>query len=837
MKHKGIYVVAMTSGDAASSHLAVRFQQAARTFRDSVAIRHDGVSMSYGELACRVNSLTTALRAGGITRGSLVGICLERTPDLIIALLAVLQAGAAYVPLDPSYPEVRLRQVAESAGLDALIDDDDTRPSVSWFTGKRIHARSVAPATKAGAEAEEPKVTSSDLAYVIYTSGSTGAPKGVMVTHHNVCRLYDRTSHWFHFSDKDVWTLFHSVSFDFSVWEIFGALLHGGTLVIVPYWISRAPDLFTELLVSEQVTVLNQTPSAFRLLLGEAGVPGTDLPAALRLIIFGGEVLPQSAINEWVGYFADAGPRLVNMYGITETTVHVTYYDIPLVVLDPSFTVPIGESIPDLSLLILNVDGEPVADGEVGELYVGGPGLARGYLGNPELTRQRFVAVEGGSRLYRTGDLARRTAGALRIEGRNDNQAKVRGFRVDLTEVAGVLKTCAPAYDWVALPNRAASGLFAFYVAQAGQPTLPAADILRAVSSRLPRHAVPAKLIALTALPLTANGKLDQQALQDLIDRPAANESDSGEYSTLNETERVVAAAFRDVLNLSAPGAHESFFELGGDSMRAVKLRALLMAGGFDLSLAEIFSSPTIAGIAARVRPAHPEKGGYERFSLLTDAERLSLPLGLHDAYPSSALQAGMIFHALQTGTNQYYRNYTTVHVKVTVDTEAMRRAVDLLTAAEPALRSSFDLTNPGRPIQRVHASVPSAYETHDWGALQEEDREPAIRRFLEEHAEAGIDCTVPPLFRVVLHRLGDDEMQVTLFEHHAILDGWSVSQLLARLFHEYCVQIGLAAPAAHMKRQVDIPVRTEEDLRPASTDFWKRQLESFEPSFVQRFY
>ncbi|WP_122826868.1 non-ribosomal peptide synthetase, partial [Burkholderia pseudomallei] len=409
---------------------------------EAIALTFDGQRLSYAELNARANRLAHYLQARGVGPDRLVALCAERGIEMVVGLLAILKAGGAYVPLDPAYASDRLRGIvedsqpalvlADAVGRAALGELDGALPVIDLETDA-LRWREM-PATN-------PEVASQHvhhLAYVIYTSGSTGRPKGVMVEHAQVVRLFGATQAWFGFDERDVWTLFHSYGFDFSVWELWGALLHGGRLVIVPTEVTRTPSAFFALLCAEGVTVLNQTPSAFQALMSaqeEREEAAGNIERAnvvahrLRYVIFGGEALEPRTLASW---YARHGERtqLVNMYGITETTVHVTYCALRAEDAMRLGASPIGVRIPDLQLYVLDDRREPVPMGVTGELYVGGAGVARGYLNRPELTRERFIddPFVAGGRLYKTGDLARwRTDGKLEYLGRNDFQVKIRG--------------------------------------------------------------------------------------------------------------------------------------------------------------------------------------------------------------------------------------------------------------------------------------------------------------------------------------------------------------------------------------------------------------------------
>ncbi|MBW8849105.1 MAG: amino acid adenylation domain-containing protein, partial [Burkholderiales bacterium] len=377
---------------------------------EATALVFEQEQLSYAELNARANQLAHHLRSLGVGPDTRVAICLPRSTEMVVALLATLKAGAAYVPLDPAYPAQRLAFMLEDCHPTVLVSRSDCAQALPASAGVPLLCLDAPHSAWPLAPQHDPLVpalTPAHLAYVIYTSGSTGAPKGVMVAHAQVARLLRATQGWFDFSPSDVWTLFHSCAFDFSVWEVWGALLHGGRLVVVPHMTARSPQRFYELLCAQGVTVLNQTPSAFRQLMG---LQAPDAPAhALRLVIFGGEALEPSSLAPW---YAHHGSRtqLVNMYGITETTVHVTYRPLSEQDTQRAGHSPIGRCIPDLHAHVLDPYGQPCPIGVAGELHIAGAGLARGYLNRPELTAERFVPDPfgaPGSRMYRSGDLAR----------------------------------------------------------------------------------------------------------------------------------------------------------------------------------------------------------------------------------------------------------------------------------------------------------------------------------------------------------------------------------------------------------------------------------------------
>ncbi|WP_139268474.1 amino acid adenylation domain-containing protein, partial [Pseudomonas aeruginosa] len=554
---------------AVQGTLQQRFEEQVRQRPQAVALILDEQRLSYGELNARANRLAHCLIARGVGADVPVGLALERSLDMLVGLLAILKAGGAYLPLDPAAPEERLAHILDDSGVRLLLTQGHLLERLPRQTGVEVLAIDGLVLDGYAESDPLPTLSADNLAYVIYTSGSTGKPKGTLLTHRNALRLFSATEAWFGFDERDVWTLFHSYAFDFSVWEIFGALLYGGRLVIVPQWVSRSPEDFYRLLCREGVTVLNQTPSAFKQLMAVAcsADMATQQPA-LRYVIFGGEALDLQSLRPWFQRFGDRQPQLVNMYGITETTVHVTYRPVSEADLEGGLVSPIGGTIPDLSWYILDRDLNPVPRGAVGELYIGRAGLARGYLRRPGLSATRFVPNPfpggAGERLYRTGDLARFQAdGNIEYIGRIDHQVKVRGFRIELGEIEAALAGLAGVRDAVVLAHDGVGGtqLVGYVVADSAEDAERLRESLRESLKRyLPDYMVPAHLMLLERMPLTVNGKLDRQALP----QPDASLSQQAYRAPGSELEQRIAAIWAEILGVERVGLDDNFFELGG---------------------------------------------------------------------------------------------------------------------------------------------------------------------------------------------------------------------------------------------------------------------------------
>lgn len=572
-----------------------------------VAIVCEGEQLSYEELNRRANQLAWSLRQKKVGPEVLVGLCVPRSLEMVIGILGILKAGGAYVPLDPDYPRERLSFILANTQTPLVV----TMHSLLELFPEQVEKICLDSDAQVLAEAAKnnPPCTArpDNTAYVIYTSGSTGQPKGTLVSHRNVVRLFAATRQWFNFSAQDVWTMFHSFGFDFSVWELWGALLHGGRVVIVPQMVSRTPSAFYDLLLAEKVTVLNQTPSAFRQLSGEIQTRQTEHELALRLVIFGGEALEFASLQPWFERFGDERPQLVNMYGITETTIHVTYR--PLTTEDSLAGQGsiIGFPIPDLQAYVLDQKWRPVPAGACGELYVGGAGVARGYLQRPDFTAERFIpnpfSAHPGARLYRTGDLVRfKRDGQLEYLGRADDQVKIRGYRIELGEIETTLHLHPQVREAVVLAREDQPGdkrLAAYVVGEQGA-TLNTSELRTFLKERLPAYMVPNTFSVMEALPVTSHGKVDRKALAaPLTTRPDLE----NEYvAPRDEVEEILSNIWAETLNVERVGIHDDFFELGGHSLAATLVIARLReAFKLNLPLRALYEAPTIEGLATEV--------------------------------------------------------------------------------------------------------------------------------------------------------------------------------------------------------------------------------------------
>ncbi|KIL29537.1 non-ribosomal peptide synthetase DhbF [Bacillus subtilis] len=633
--------------------LPEQFEKQAALRPEAIAVVYENQELSYAELNERANRLARMMISEGVGPEQFVALALPRSLEMAVGLLAVLKAGAAYLPLDPDYPADRIAFMLKDAQPAFIMTNTEAANHIPPVENvPKIVLDEPELAEKLNSyTAENPDntdriqpLTPLNTAYVIYTSGSTGVPKGVMIPHQNVTRLFAATEHWFRFSSDDIWTMFHSYAFDFSVWEIWGPLLHGGRLVIVPHHVSRSPEAFLRLLVKEGVTVLNQTPSAFyQFMQAEREQPDLGQALSLRYVIFGGEALELSRLEDWYNRHPENRPQLINMYGITETTVHVSYIELDRSMAALRANSLIGCGIPDLGVYVLDERLQPVPPGVAGELYVSGAGLARGYLGRPGLTSERFIADPfgpPGTRMYRTGDVARlRADGSLDYVGRADHQVKIRGFRIELGEIEAALVQHPQLEDAAVIVREDQPGdkRLAAYVIPS-EETFDTAELRRYAAERLPDYMVPAAFVTMKELPLTPNGKLDRKALP----APDFAAAVTGRGPRTPQ-EEILCDLFMEVLHLPRVGIDDRFFDLGGHSLLAVQLMSRIReALGVELSIGNLFEAPTVAGLAERLEMGSSQSALDVLLPLRTSGDRPPL-FCVHPAGGLSWCYAGLM--------------------------------------------------------------------------------------------------------------------------------------------------------------------------------------------------
>ena len=743
-----------------------RFNERVRLRGSAEAVSCEGQRLDYATLDADAQRWAKRLRGLGIGPEARVGLCMDRGVKMLTAMLGILKAGAAYVPLDPMHPPERLRFMSHDAGVEVLLTEERYAPL--WQTGVRsvvIWEREwPLLADQSGADYSH-ELDPENLAYVIYTSGSTGRPKGSLVTHANLARLFAAAERHFSFDDKDVWTLFHSFGFDFSVWEIWGALVYGGRLVIVPEPVSRSSEAYYRLVTAECVTVLNQTPSAFLTFDHEDERARGGL--ALRYVIFGGEALEPSRLRSWIERHGDQRPALVNMYGITETTVHVTFR---LMSRDdlaaPSL---VGRPLSDLSVYVLDRELQPLPRGIKGELYVGGAGVSRGYCERADLTAERFVPNPfGHGRLYRTGDLGRWTHSSdLEYLGRSDSQVKIRGFRIERREIEATLLEQPSVRDAVVVLRKDKVGtdrLHAYVVLRQPTDTEHLAD---AMKRTLPRYMLPDSITVLPCLPLTLHGKLDMAELPEPTIEKAATETNAAR----NATEARVLELVGATLGIEFCRGQDNFFDLGGHSLLATQLVSRLRRSfGAEIPLRWVFELETLAELSDRIDGIEPAQDTSPRFE--------TVPVG--ELAPLSFSQRRLwVLHRL-TNASPAYHIAAGVRLRGPLDRSALRDALQVLHDRHDILRTVF-VERDGEPYQRV---VEPAIELCETDLSTSADSEAEKRRIelIARHVSEPFNLLTGPAWRVLLLHQTEQEHLLVLTMHHIISDGWSLA-LLVREF------------------------------------------------------
>ncbi|WP_232512587.1 non-ribosomal peptide synthetase [Rhodococcus pyridinivorans] len=777
--------------------LAARFDAAVRAHAANAAVTHGETTLTYAELGGRANRIARRLVAAGVGPGTLVAVALPRTEDLVVALTAVVLSGGAYLPIDTAHPQDRVRYILDQARPRVILTSDalGDEPGSDALRGSGIEMFDVAAAQNDDSVSADPLTDADriaspqpdDLAYVIFTSGSTGRPKGVAVTHRNVLTLFANAEPRFGFGPDDVWTLFHSYAFDFSVWELWGPLMYGGRLVVVDYLTSRSPELFAQLVRREGVTVLNQTPSAFyQFDEADRTLAADTAPLALRYVVFGGEALDPARLAGWFDRHP-AGPQLVNMYGITETTVHVSYQSIDRALAKAGAASAIGRSLPGLDAYVLDRRLHPVPAGVPGELYISGDQLSRGYLGRPDLTVARFVANPfGRGRLYRTGDIARWNGeGILEYAGRSDSQVQLRGFRIELGEIESQLLQAPGVAQAVAMVRDDGLGerLVGYVVARTGETVDPAA--VRAHASEfLTGYMVPDVVTVLDELPLTVNGKLDRRALP--VPRIDIDADRFREPAT--ESERIVAQVWAEVLGIERVGADDSFFDLGGNSLVATRVVARINeATGASLAIRELFEDPTVAGLAARV-----DGGGSDRAvpELVARPRPDRIPLSL-------AQQRMWVLNQLDPGSATYNIPLA-IRLRGALDIDALTAAVRDVVERHETLRTVYAQDEQG-PFQKIlDAESMPLLEVMRVASEQE-----AFEAVVEVAAQ-GFDVSSEPPVRGRLVSISaggsagpvvSDDHVLALVVHHISADGASLVPLARDLMEAYVARLSGSRP------------------------------------------
>ncbi|OBG81202.1 non-ribosomal peptide synthetase [Mycobacterium sp. E802] len=752
--HRG----ALTESAPAQTIPALFEEQVGRT-PDAVAVTCGGRSMTYRELDHAANRLAHVLSGRGAGRGEVVAVLFSRSSEALVAILAVLKTGAAYVPVDPALPPARIEfMVADAAPILAVT----TAAHRSLLAGCDLPVIDIDDCGAVNQSSTAlPGPTPDDIAYIIYTSGTTGAPKGVAIAHRNVPGLFGALGGDVSSEPGQVWTQWHSYSFDVSVWEIFGALLHGARLVVVPEPVAASPDDFHQLLVTEQVTVLSQTPSA-------AGIIAAHSLDSMVLVV-AGEACPPELIERWAPARA-----VINAYGPTEATVYASM-SAPLT---GAPTVPIGAPVSGVALFVLDSWLRPVPPGTVGELYIAGRGVGVGYWRRAGLTSSRFVACPFGAtgqRMYRTGDLVRwGTDGQLQYLGRADEQVKIRGYRIELGEIQTALADLDGVTQAVVIArdDDGTSVRLVGYITGTADP----GRIKEQLAERLPSYMVPTAIVAIDSVPLTVNGKLDRRAL------PAPGFVDTDRYRAPgNPVEEIVADIYARVLGHERVGVADSFFELGGDSLTAMRLVATVNnALDAGITVRCLFDAPTVSQLASQIDRRGPG------VAALTAGERPAV-------IPLSFAQSRLWYLDQLLGASAVYNMAAAFRLYGSLDVDALGDALADVVARHETLRTLF-VEHDGVPRQLVMApgSVEIAWNVTDATGWTADELHAAI----SDAAAYTFDLSAELPLRATVFRITDTEHVLTTVVHHIAADGWSVTPLATDLGMAYAARSAGQQPA-----------------------------------------
>ena len=757
---------------------------------DAIALVSKEAHLSYRELNSRANTLASCLQARGVRPDVLVGLCLEDPLELIIGVLGILKAGGAYLPLDPTHPAERLAFLLSDARVGLLLTREHMQKRLPRTEVPVLLMESIRQADY-GQSSSNPirGVTPQHLAYAIYTSGSTGAPKGVMVTHEGLANYLTWAAQAYQVAQGYGVLMHTSLSFDLTVTSLFTPLLVGQRLVIASTG-SGVEDLVAALLQQQDWGVVKVTPAHLGIL--RQALSAGQMAGRIRTLIIGGEALGAEQIAFWQE--ADLQMRVFNEYGPTETVVGCCVYELPAGGSQKSGAVPIGRPIRNMSLHVLDAHGNLMPPGGIGEVYIGGVGLARGYQNQAGWTAEQFVpdpwSATAGARLYRTGDLARLLPdGNLVYLGRTDQQVKIHGFRVEPGEIEAALVQHEAVHEAVVQAQEEIAGdarLVAYIVP--GSQQRPTVGALRSyLQPKLPDYMLPSAFVWLDELPLTPNGKLDWRMLP--VPGPARPDLDELYVAPRTLEEEILVGIWSQVLKLERVSIHDNFFALGGDSIRSIQVLALAGERGLRYSLQHLFQQQTIAGLAhiltqEMLSPTISVPG--QAFSLIASEDLQSMPDGIEDAYPLTMLQAGMFFHTAYSPESVLYHNVSSFHIQARFDLQNLQTAFQQIVARHSILRTSFNLDSFSQPLQLVHQRVEVSIPYEDLRHLTLAEQEQVIARVIEGEKERQFDWTQAPLLRLRVHHRGEGTFQLTLTEHHAILDGWSMASLLTEFFERY---------------------------------------------------
>jgi amino acid adenylation domain-containing protein len=812
------------------------FERRAAEQPDAVAVHVADHEYTYGDLDRRANQLARTLRSTGVGPDVVVGVLVERSFEMLVAILATLKAGGAYLPIDPGYPKARIDYLLADSGAPVLL----TRGSISADVPDAVVIVDVDDESSYVADGLtlETVGSSTDLCYVIYTSGSTGTPKGAAVEHRSVVNRITWMQRAYPIDVNDVLLQKTPTSFDVSVWELFWWMFEGASVVLPAPGAERDPDALIAAIAENHVTTVHFVPTMLNAFLEYVDAAGlAPRLTSLRQVFASGEALDPHTVRRLHQVLGvPNGTRLVNLYGPTEATVDVSHYPCD----DPEVRiVPIGLPIDNLRLYVVDEELRIQPVGVPGELCIAGVGLARGYLNRPELTRERFVEQPFAreSRIYRTGDLARwMPDGSVEYLGRIDHQVKVRGFRIEPGEIESALRSHPAVTDAVVVPreHEGQQAVLLGYVVT-GDP-VGERELIDHLQTTLPEHMVPSRIVVLAAMPLTPNGKLDRSALPD-----PSSETSTREFSAPSgATEQVLAAIWAEVLGADRVDVRDNFFAIGGDSIHFVIVLAKARAAGLDFSFQEFFQYPTVSDLSAyladRDSATHAPTGGsmpteprVGAFDLIQPQDRALLPADAEDAYPLSMLQAGLIFQSeIMRGTAQYH-DIISYLIQSPFDAERFTEAVAALVRRNPMMRTTYHMTGFSEYLQVVHQDAPLPLQIVDLSGLDAGAQQRWYERWVVEEKERQFSWEQPgTLIALYVQILGEGLWRYNISLHNSTLDGWSINLVHAEVFEAYNQmragqQLPVVEPDRHMRNYLDLERRSL--CSEAAAEFWTGAL------------
>ncbi|HEY0079207.1 MAG TPA: amino acid adenylation domain-containing protein [Pyrinomonadaceae bacterium] len=819
------------------------FEQQAEATPDTVALIFGDEQLTYAELNRRANQLARYLRRQGVGADVAVGLMLERSLEMVVGMLGVLKAGGYYVPLDPQYPQERVAFMLEDSRAGVLLTQEkhvETLPEsaakvISIDTGWQEIER------EDGEQNVETVTTPDNLAYVIYTSGSTGKPKGVMVAHRGVVNYLSWAVRAYGVAEGSGAPVHSPAGFDLTVTSLYTPLLTGRSVTLIAEE-EGVEGLSKTLRAGHNFSLVKITPAHLEVL--REWLPEEELAERARTLVIGGEALFSENISYWRTHAPET--RIVNEYGPTETVVGCCVYEVTKETRLAAGAVPIGRAIANTQLYLLDQHWQPVATGSIGELYIGGDGLARGYMNRPDMSAERFIpnpfSSSAGARLYRTGDLARYLPdGNLEFLGRNDAQVKVRGYRIELGEIEAGLTRHPEVREAVVLAREDVLGetrLVAYVVAE--RQDLQGHELRAYLKEHLPDYMIPSVFMMLDALPLTPNGKVDRRALP--APGSARPSMELAYVAPASMVEEVLASIWSEVLDIERVGVNDNFFDLGGDSIRSVRVVALGKERGLNLTVQQLFRSQTIAQLARELSVAEDGEGAVvktEPFSLISEADRAKMPPEVEDAYPLAMIQEAMLYHMELTPDSPAYLNVNSWHLRAPYDEEALRAAVRHVVERHAVLRTGFEMTAYSQPLQLVYREAELPFEIYDIRHLSFEEQTRALYEFHEFERKHMFDVRYPSLMRFFVHRRTEESFQFSFTENHAIIDGWSTTSTLAEMFDYYLALVSHEPPPVEPPISLAYRDFVALELQSLASEetrgYWERALTDAPPARLPR--